>query len=170
MSKIINPKRLKNKATHYLAKYASTEKKLTRILLKFSNKKWPEIENAETLEYIKNTVDWCRERGYVNDYEYMVMKISSGRSKGQSTKQIVQKLLRAGLSKSLISSELKEDENSYENEFKAALIMAKKKRIGPFSLHPITDQREKARQMRRLARAGFNYEICKNVFDYLGET
>ena len=115
-------------------------------------------------------MDWCRENGYVNNYDYMVMKVRAGRSRGQSAKQITQKLFQAGLSKSLISSALLEDENFFEKEFKAALIMAKKKKIGPFSLIPVTDQTERTRQMARLARAGFNYEICKNVFDYLGET
>ncbi len=170
MSKIINPKRLKNKATHYLSRYASTEEKLTQILLKFSNRKWPESTNEEILKNIKETVKWCREKGYVNDYEYMAMKIRSGRLKGHSARQIERNLLIAGLSKSLVSSELKKEEKSFEKEFKAALIMAEKKRIGPFSHHPVTDQTERARQMARLARAGYSYEICKNVFDYLGET
>ena len=166
----INPKRLKNKATNYLARYASTEEKLTLILLKYTKKKWPEITIEEALKCVKQTVDWCREKGYVNDYDYMIMKVRAGRSKGQSAKQITQKLFQAGLSKSLVSSALRKDENFVEEEFKAALIMAKKKKLGPFSLIPVSDQTERTRQMARLARAGFNYEICKNVFDYLGET
>ena len=98
------------------------------------------------------------------------MKIRSGRLKGESAKQITKKLLNAGLSKSLIFRTLKEDENFFETEFEAALTMARKKRIGPFAQNPITNQVERNRQMARLARAGFNYEICKNVFDYLDET
>ena len=170
MPQVIISKKLKNKAMHYLSRYASTEKKLTQLLLKFAGKKLPEITIDEAQNYIKETIDWCRKNGYVNDYDYIVVKIRNGRSKGHSTRQIAQKLFHAGLSKSLVSKALKGDENSFEKEFEAALIAAKKKRIGPFSHCPITDQVERTRQMGQLARAGFNYEICKNVFDYLDET
>ena len=170
MPESINPKKLKNKAIHYLSRFSSTEKNLTQILLKFTKKKCPEIELYEALKYINETVVWCRENGYVNNYEYLVMKIRTGRLKGESAKQITKKLLNAGLSKSLIFRTLKEDENFFETEFEAALTMARKKRIGPFAHNPITNQVERNRQMARLARAGFNYEICKNVFDYLDET
>ena len=82
----INPKRLKNKATNYLARYASTEEKLTLILLKYTKKKWPEITIEEALKCVKQTVDWCRENGYVNDYDYMIMKVKKGRKKVKMSK------------------------------------------------------------------------------------
>ena len=127
MPQVIISKKLKNKAMHYLSRYASTEKKLTQILLKFAGKKLPEITIDEAQNYIKETIDWCRKNGYVNDYDYIVVKIRNGRSKGHSTRQIAQKLFHAGLSKSLVSKALKGDENSFEKEFEAALIAAKKK-------------------------------------------
>ena len=170
MPESIHLKKLKNKAIHYLARFSSTEKKLTQILLNFTKKRCPEIELDEALKYIEETVVWCRENGYVNDYQYLVMKIRTGRLKGESAKQITKKLLNAGLPKSLIFKTLNGDENFFENEFEAALTMARKKRIGPFAHNPITNQIERNRQMARLARSGFNYEICKNVFDYLDET
>ena len=68
----IYPKKLKNKAINYLARFSSTEKKLTQILLKFTKKKCPEIELNEALKYINETVVWCRENGYVDNYEYLV--------------------------------------------------------------------------------------------------
>ena len=159
-------KNLMNKALNYLSKYASTEEKLRQTLAKYCKRKWPQATSQDSEEHIKETVKWCSKNGYVNDYDYMIMKINSGRLKGQSATLIKQKLLQAGLSKNIVLKAFKEDENHFENEFKAALIMAKKKRIGPFSLKPIDDKSERRRQIARLVRAGFNYEICKNVFDY----
>mgnify|MGYP000500939292 CR=1 FL=1 len=159
-------KNLKNKALNYLSKYASTEEKLRQILAKYCKRKWPQATIQDSSENIKATVQWCSNNGYVNDYDYMIMKINSGRLKGQSATLIKQKLLQAGLSKNIVLKAFTEDENHFENEFKAALVMAKKKRIGPFSVKPNSDDAERRRQMARLARAGFNYEICKNVFDY----
>tara|TARA_B100000900_G_scaffold324203_1_gene283816 strand:- start:29 stop:604 length:576 start_codon:yes stop_codon:yes gene_type:complete len=160
------PKNLKNKALNYLSKYASTEEKLRQILAKYCKRKWPQATIQDSAEHIKETVKWCTKNGYVNDYDYMIMKINSGRLKGQSATLIKQKLLQAGLTKNIVLKAFTEDENHFENEFKAALVLAKKKRIGPFSLKPTNDKSERRRQIARLARAGFNYEICKNVFDY----
>ena len=159
-------KNLKNKALNYLGKYASTEEKLRKILAKYCKRKWPEATIQDSAEHINETVKWCSKNGYVNDYDYMIMKINSGRLKGQSATLLKQKLLQAGLSKNIVFKAFAEDENHLENEFKAALVMAKKKQIGPFSLNPTNDKSERRRQLARLARAGFNYEICKNVFDY----
>ena len=159
-------KNLKNKALNYLSKYASTEEKLRQILAKYCKRKWPQATIQDSAKHIKETVKWCSENGYVNDYDYMIMKINSGRLKGQSATLLKQKLLQAGLSKNIVFKAFAEDENHLENEFKAALVMAKKKQIGPFSLKPTNDKSERRRQLARLARAGFNYEICKNVFDY----
>ena len=159
-------KNLKNKAMNYLSKYASTEEKLKQILAKYCKREWPQATIQDSVEHINETVKWCFKNGYVNDYDYMIMKINSGRLKGQSATLIRQKLLQAGLSKNIVLKAFKEDENHFENEFKAALVLAKKKRVGPFSLKPTNDKSERKRQIARLARAGFSYEICKNVFDY----
>ena len=159
-------KNLKNKALNYLSKYASTEEKLRQILAKYCKRKWPQATIQDSAEHINETVKWCFKNGYVNDYDYMIMKINSGRLRGQSATLIKRKLLQAGLSKNIVLKAFTEDENHFENEFKAALVMAKKKRVGPFSLKPTNDKSERKRQIARLARAGFSYEICKNVFDY----
>lgn len=166
----INPNRLKNKATHYLGRYASTEHKLTQILLKFAQRKWPEITQEEALIHIVDTVKWCREYGFVNDADYLQMKLRSGRQKGQSALQIKQKLFQAGLTQEMVATAFMGNENMKEEELQAAFTLARKKRIGPFSASKITEPAEKTKQIARLARAGFSYDICKKIFDYLDES
>ena len=168
--KEVSAKRLRNKAVHYLGQYASTERKLEQILVNFVKKKWPKISIDDAINHIEETVKWCREYGFVNDAEYAIMKIRSGRAKGYSTKQIKKRLVLAGLTEKVISCAFNETENSIQAEFEAALKMAKKKRIGPYAKSPIMDHENQIRQMARLARAGFSYEVCKNVFDYSEES
>ena len=109
MPESIKLNKLKNKAIHYLARFSSTEKKLTQILLNFTKKRCPEIELDEASKHIEETVVWCRENGYVNDYQYLVTKIRTRRLKGESAKQITKKLLNAGTDlqqiKSIIDNE-----------------------------------------------------------------
>ena len=168
-SRSVSLKRLKNKAAHYLGRYASTERKLKQVLIKFIKRKWPEISIDNAKDEIQETVNWCREYGFVNDAGYALMKIKSGRAKGYSAKQIKQKLAQAGISSQQVLAAFSEVEDTSDTEFQAALTMARKKRIGPYARAPIIDHKERTRQMARLARAGYSYEICKNVFDYLGE-
>ena len=166
----VSLKRLKNKAAGYLGRYASTERKLTQVLIKFIKRKWPEISIDDAKDEIQETVKWCREYGFVNDASYVLMKVKSGRAKGYSAKQIKQKLALAGISSEEVLAAFSDVEDNSDTEFQAALTMARKKRIGPYARSPITDHEERTRQMARLARAGYSYEICKNVFDYLGES
>ena len=165
----VSPRRLRNKALHYLGRYASTEYRLKQVLVKFIKKKWPKIPINDSLDHIQETVNWCKECKFLNDAEYAFMKVKSGRAKGYSTKQIKKRLALAGLSTELVESAFNEAENTVEAEFQAALTLAKKKRIGPYATSPISDPKERMRQMARLARAGYSYKICKNVFDYLEE-
>ena len=106
----------------------------------------------------------------MNDSGYALMKVKSCRGKGYSAKQIKQKLALAGISSQEVLAAFSEAEDTSDTEFQAALTMARKKRIGPYAFTPIIDREERTRQMARLARAGYSYEICKNVFDYFGES
>ena len=169
-SEKVSLKRLKNKAAHYLGRYASTEKKLTQVLIKFIKKKWPEVSIDDVSDEIQETVKWCREHGFVNNAGYALMKVKSGRAKGYSAKQIKQKLTLAGISSREVLAAFINVEETSDTEFQAAIIMARKKRLGPYARSPIIDHEQRIRQMARLARAGYSYEICKNVFDYLGES
>ncbi|MEK9597993.1 MAG: regulatory protein RecX, partial [Alphaproteobacteria bacterium] len=126
------------------------------------------IDDAK--DEIQETVNWCREYGFVNDAGYALMKVKSGRAKGYSAKQIKQKLAQAGISSQQVLEAFSKVGDTSDTEFQAALTMARKKRIGPYARTPIIDHEERTRQMARLARAGYSYEICKNVFDYLGES
>ena len=169
-SRSVSLKRLKNKAAHYLGRYSSTERKLNQVLIKFIKRKWPEISIDDAKDEIQETVKWCREYGFVNDSGYALMKVKSCRGKGYSAKQIKLKLAQAGISSQQALAAFSEVEDTSDTEFQAALTMARKKRIGPYARTPIIDHEERTRQMARLARAGYSYEICKNVFDYLGES
>ena len=95
---VINSKRLRNKAIHYLGRFASTEHKLADVLSKFVKRKYPDIPASKASEPIAETVAWCREYGFVNNAQFAEMKVKSGRRKGQSAKQLKQKLFQSGLS------------------------------------------------------------------------
>ena len=58
-------KNLMNKALNYLSKYASTEEKLTQILVKYCKRKRPQATIQVSSEHIKETVKWCSKNGVI---------------------------------------------------------------------------------------------------------
>ena len=99
--------------------------------------------------------------------------VLSLRRKGKS-KQLIQQTLRAkGLDTDLICATLQafdqdfvlpERDGDMSADYKAALIHARKKRLGPYSTKPLTEDIYK-RSLGSLARAGFSYDIAKQVMD-----
>ena len=60
-------KRLTNKALHYLGRYASTSARLEAILHKFAKLKLGQVDPAQLGHIIREVVESCVSRGYVDD-------------------------------------------------------------------------------------------------------
>jgi len=173
--------RLMNKALHYLSRYASTEAKLEEVLRRFADRKMGDdaprpAAPADLEPALAETIAECVRLGYVNDTAYAEMKWRRGRSAGKSRQMISQSLRQAGIDKEIIEETARteqhlipHDENShYHPELQAALLTARKKRIGPYRrIDPLPEERRAlmAKEMARLARAGFGFDICKQIFD-----
>lgn len=172
--------RLMNKAVHYLGRYASSEAKLTEVLLRFAKRKAKlDLETQADQELlaaaISETVTRCRDFGYVNDQSFAEMKVRRARSQGKSRQMIRQMLRQAGLDPTQIDTVLateaeqgdRGEDGQPDAEFKAALRAAQKKRIGPFRTKTPLEEEARAqeqKEMARLARAGFGFEIVQGVF------
>ena len=182
-----------NKALHYLSRYASTQAKLEEVLRRFAERKMGQdskapVEPNQLEPALAETIAECIRLGYVNDTAYAEMKWRRGRQAGKSRQMISQSLRQAGVDKAIIdaTSHAETTLNSEENglirddsashahpeqpnpELKAALITARKKRIGPYRRSAPQPDELRAlahKEMARLARAGFAFDICKQIFD-----
>ena len=93
----------------------------------------------------------------INDKKYSENKILSLSRSGKSKKFITNYLIKKGINSFQIEEDLKVFNQINEDwELNSAKLFAKKKR-----LFESDDTYEK--KLAKLARAGFNYEICKKI-------
>lgn len=152
MTRPITYKRLKNIALFYLERYDTTAEKLKTVLLRRIQKNIPQDEPipAEVYQWIQQIVSDCQNFGYVNDSRYAGNLVRHLTEQGKSTRFIRQKLSMAGVDEQIIQAVL-----TSCNDYESAQIFARKRRLG-------TDYQK---DMAKLARAGFSYEIAKKVLN-----
>lgn len=109
-----------------------------------------------------------QDAGYLNDDAYTRGMVTSLRRSGKARSIIVQKLKMKGIAEDAILEQLNAIDEIYdgldprEADFQAALKTARKKRIGPFA----TKEEDFEKSLAKLARAGFSYDICKQVMEW----
>lgn len=174
-SKQISPQRIQqrltNKMTHYLARYASTRARLAAVLRRFSRRKLAEADPAEIEAAIETVIGQAEKQGWLDEAAFAGQKVRAGRLAGRSGRALQSKLYQTGLPADTIEAALAEQaETQTDAELAAALIFARKRRIGPYARQRASppdspDQQQRQRDMGRLARAGFSQQICRTVLE-----
>ena len=159
-------KRLKNKALHYLERYASTEAKLAETLKRFAIRKLSQYSAADIEPHIAYTVSQCVSLGYIDDEAFAQTKWDSGLRSGRSPQWLAQKLRLAGIHNDIISALREAEAEDPDSELRAAIISARKRRIGPFARVIPTEFADKQKHMARLVRAGFSLSIARHVMAF----
>lgn len=155
-------KRLENKALHYLGRYATTEARLKTVLERFAKRKMDDEDPERMRPLIDKMVKDCAEKGYVNDHVFAEQKTASLRRQGSSRFQIKRKLFERGVDADVITTAIEDHdaEDERDPEIHAALIYARKRRLGPYARppHGQSEMKEgwKNKHYASFARAGFN--------------
>lgn len=173
--KIPTPQSLANIALHYLARYAASEAGLRRVLenrIRRAAMSHPDFaadhtRQAALRQEIENIIAKHRATGAVNDAAFAEMKVNSLRRSGRSRTMITQKLKQKGLSDTVIDQALQpeDDQDAHSVELQAALRLAKRRRLGPFRAAP-ADADQQRKNIAALARAGFTFDIIKQVLGH----
>lgn len=177
--KIPTVQSLTNAALDYLGKYAASEANLRRVLQNrirraaFDNPGFAEDQAAQALlsEAIENIVATHKRTGILDDAAFASLKTGSLRRQGVSARRIEEKLRLKGISSALTVAALEEaDEGDKDSaEKKAALLIAKKKRLGPYAKNrgehatPEEKRAQKQKAFATLARAGFSGATIREV-------
>lgn len=169
----ITERYLYNAGLHFLNRYPSSTKHFKTIMSRkiYKSCKHHEDQDPEECQsLLDQTTDKFIEMGLLNDDQYTYGMVTSYRRRGVSKKAIIAKLSQKQVPHDTIKDAIeKVDEllkETQENpELHAAITHARKKRLGPFSngLHDDPDHLRKA--MGSMARAGFSYDITKQVMD-----
>ncbi|RYZ43120.1 MAG: RecX family transcriptional regulator [Myxococcaceae bacterium] len=162
----VSPRYLENAALHYLKRYAATVSQLKRVLMRRVDRsvKFHGGDRVEAVGWVDALAQKLIRNGLINDSAYAETKAHSLRASGRSARVITQKLRMKGVAQELVQQKVAEATQDV-SEDAAALIWARKKRLGPFRRDASTRADNRQRDLAALARAGFSFTIAKRVID-----
>ncbi len=151
--------RLQEMALAYVARFATSSHKLQDYLRrKLRERGWDEDEGEfpDVAAMAQRYVDL----GYIDDEAYARMKSGGLMRRGYGQRRVNQALNAAG-----IDEETRNAVKMGEGKQRAAaLVMARKRRFGPFGLEEI-DRAKRERQIAAMLRAGHSYDSAKAMID-----
>ncbi len=156
---------LHNAALAHLARYAATRAGLTRVLAR-RVERWARAseDDPDTVQAaaaaaratIAGIVARLAEAGAVSDAAFAQSRARSLARSGRSRRAIGVQLAKAGVPAELLADAAPANE---AGELAAALIHARKRRLGPWRPSPATPDTMR-RELGNLARAGFSHGVA----------
>ena len=153
-----NKEKLLKYAIYYLSKYSSSKKNLEYIL----KKKIRRISDEKKIRFqlykeIKIIIDKLEQLKLINDAIYAESKINSLLNQVKSKNYIKQYLIRKGVSSEIANTQISLFYEKNQNlEKENALKFAKKRNL-------TNDKKDYEKKLAKMARAGFSYEISKEI-------
>ncbi len=143
---------LKNRAFFYLERYDANSQKLKTVLLNRLKKEAQQGNEIppEAPQWIQQIIEQMQQLNYINDARYTENTIRRLNAAGKSKHFIMGKLRQNGLTGEQITPYL-----TNINELASARIFKHKKHLG-------TDYQK---DLAKLARAGFSFEIAQQVLE-----
>ncbi len=152
---------LERAAIAYLERFGGTTERLRRVLEKRVARSVEELgtdprEGARALEQV---LEKLARMGYVDDARFAASRVRTMRARGNSARALRATLARQGLDAALIERALEGDPS---DDLEAARALVRRRRLGP---HRPPEQREaeRARDLAKLARAGFSYDVASRA-------
>ena len=153
-----NKEKLLKYAIYYLSKYSSSKKNLQYIL----KKKIRRISDEKKIRFqlykdIKIIIDKLEQLKLINDTIYAESKINALLNQVKSKNYIKQYLIRKGVSSEVANEQISLFYEKNQNlEKENALKFAKKRNL-------TNDKKDYEKKLAKMARAGFSYEISKEI-------
>ena len=170
-----DPDALRDAALTYLARYAATQAGLLRVLFRRIDR-WARLAHgadadgdvlaaqiAAAQAAARELVARLATAGAVNDAAFAESRARSLRRAGRSRRAIGAHLAAKGVGANVQRSVLPEDAG--DADLAAALVLARRRRIGPFRAGDPPDQAGRHRELAIFARAGFPQSIAVRALD-----
>ncbi|WP_395390843.1 RecX family transcriptional regulator [Novosphingobium sp. BL-8A] len=149
--------RLEELALAYVARFATTQGKLRDYLQRKLRERGWEEEIGPDLDAL--VARYC-ELGYVNDEAWARMKTGSLLRRGYGARRVGEALGHAGLDEDLRHA-ARPDEAA---ERQAALVLARRRRFGPFAVQP-ADRPTREKHIAAMLRAGHRLDMARTIVE-----
>ena len=156
----MDEKKLLKYAVDYLSKYDSSKNNLVNVLKrKILRLNVTNFEKKKLIDIIESIIVKLEKNKFIDDDRYSSTKILSLSNSGKSKNFIFNYLIKKGVNKSQIQNNLNLVQQDNENwELNSAKIFAKKKKL-------LEKNQSYEKNLAKMARAGFSYDICKKILD-----
>ena len=160
---------LREAALAYLARYAATEASLLRVLRRRVHRWSRTAEQAggeaepiaahrhQALLAAREVVERLARAGAVNDADFAEARARRLHRSGHSQRAVAAHLEARGVTREIAEAVLPRD------ELAAALVFARRRRIGPFRDSESLEEAERRRTLGILARAGFTRPVVAEL-------
>jgi len=147
-------------AIKYLSKFSSSKKNLDRILKsKIQRLKNDKKERYHLYKELNYVYEQLEKNNFLSDENYSFNKINILAKQGKSINYIKKYLYSKGIENKTIINQLANYENQNpEWEIKSARIFAQKRKL-------ISSNENYEKKLAKMARAGFSYELCKEILN-----
>ena len=154
----MDEKKLLKYAVDYLSKYDSSKVNLINVLKrKILRLKTPNYEKRRLINTVESIIIKLEKNNFINDDRYSSTKILSLSNSGKSKNFIFNYLIKKGVNKTQIQNNLNLMQQDNDNwELNSAKIFAKKKKL-------LEKDQSYEKNLAKMARAGFSYDICKKI-------
>jgi regulatory protein len=152
----------------HLARYAATEAGLRRVLLRRVDR-WARAQAdpdtaargvSAARAAVEAVILRLAREGAVSDAAFAESRAKSLLRGGRSTRSVQARLVAKGVAPDLARAASASDAGT---ELAAALVLARKRRIGPFRSADAADAAVRLKEMGVLARSGFSREIAQQA-------
>lgn len=158
--------RLEKSALHYLERYAASAEGLRRVLLRKVERAAREglADRAQGAADVDAVVAKLAANRLLDDARFAEGRAASLARRGLPRGRIAQRLKIAGVEGDDIERALGTLDEAGESDFKAAVIFARRKRLGPFA-DPARRVAARMKHLAAMARAGFSGEHARRIVD-----
>lgn len=158
---------LHNSALYYLQRFAASSAQFRKVMqrkIDLSCRHHTDQNPEDCQVLLDKLVTRFQENGLLNDGTYARGMVITLRRRGMSERAIFMKLQNKGLSEAQIKGAVEDfntenETNAAESEYRAALKLARKKRVGPYAVAEF----EYDRALSAFARAGFSFDMARRV-------
>lgn len=166
---------LRDAALNYLARYAATEAGLLRVLQRRIDR-WANLGQTEDTDrealaaqvatanrVAREVVARLAAAGAVNDTAFAESRVRSLVRAGRSRRAIGAHLAAKGVGAEIQRNVL--TQSTPDTDLAAALVLARRRRIGPFRAGDPPDAAQRRRELAIFARAGFPQSVAARALD-----
>ncbi len=165
LAKKISERYLRNSGEYYLNKYPASSAHFLIVMTRKIDRSCydhPDQDREKWIIHVRDTViPYFEKLGFLNDELLAKGLFNSFQNKGFSKAKIKSRMIQKSIPSELVSALF---DNGF-NDKDAVLQFAKKKKIGKYRQTPYADFQDKQKDLGKLARAGFSYDIAMSVFE-----